>query len=81
MSALEEKIDALARQKAGKGEEWSPYRFESLEDGVLVTGANHTLVTRGPTKGQRRWRGNVGQARVFFSSAEWADCVDQAKQS
>jgi hypothetical protein len=81
LHAFSEKIDALARQKAGKGEEWSTYRFESLDNGVLVTGSNHDIVTRGPTKGRRRWRGNVGQARVFISAAEWADCLAQAKSS
>lgn len=73
---LDDKLIDLARKKAGKGPEWSPYHIKLVPyppkplDGMQVTGANHRTITRGPRKGQKTWT-REGQVTVFITLAEW----------
>jgi len=72
-------LDALCRQKAGKGDDWSPYAFTCIPRGsamathVEITGARHRLASRGPRKGQRIW-GNEDKATVILSLDEYRSC-------
>lgn len=76
-------LDRIARQKAGKGEEWSVYAARVYPmppkqlEGVYVTGANHRPLTRGPRKGELTW-GSEGKATAFITAAEYrAACTEK----
>lgn len=77
-----EAIEALARQKAGKGDEWSPYIMRAVPmppkplEGIQITGANHRALLRGPRKGERTWT-NEGKVTVFVTAAEYRAAVSQ----
>jgi len=56
-----ELLDECARDKAGMGDEWSPYSYKFLPEHpqesemVEVTGAVAPLKTRGKGKGNHDW--------------------------
>jgi hypothetical protein len=71
-------LDLHAREKAGKGEEWSVYLYRRLPmdrqvaDVFELTGANHRALSRGPRKGRTTWTGTDPKSRctVYITPAE-----------
>jgi hypothetical protein len=70
--------DEHAREKLGKGPEWSVYLYRCLPedsrttDVLELTGANHRTLMSGPRKGQRTWRDADPASRktVYITPAE-----------
>lgn len=65
--------ESAARRIGGHPPEWKFYQFEVIDGGMLVTGGVPRYVTRGPNKGQPRWKGRGD--RVLVGDAEHrAEC-------
>jgi hypothetical protein len=70
MNDIRNHIDVIAIRKAGI-EGWEPYRYERVgSDGSLITGGIPSLVTRGPNKGKKRWKGKGTQVVVTYGEIQ-----------
>lgn len=63
--------DTIAKQRAGNIEGWEPFYLELITGGLIIKGGVPTLVTRGPTKGEKRW--NTKEAQTVMVSNDDAD--------
>lgn len=57
-------MDVVAKRKAGNIEGWEPWFYQAVEGGLIIKGGVPTLVTRGKTKGRRRWNTKESQTVV-----------------
>ena len=78
-----ELLDECAREKAGMGDEWSPYSYKCLPEHpqeselVEVIGAVAPLKTRGKSKGSRNWdkMDRATKRTVYITFKEHAEWV------
>lgn len=57
-------MDVVTKRKAGNIDGWAPWFYQRVEGGLIIKGGVPTLVTRGPTKGRRRWNTKESQTVV-----------------
>lgn len=50
-------------------EGWEPYKFERIGEDFLVTGGPSRVLTRGPRKGEKTWRGSI-KSQVLVSKKD-----------
>lgn len=86
-------MDVVAKRKAGNIDGWVPWFYRREEGGLIIKGGVPTLVTRGPTKGRRRWNTKESQtvvvsdedierehARYEAETGKCGDCFGEKKQ-
>lgn len=67
---ISERVDAMnaaARRKARKGQDWHPYFYERVHGGLIVKGCRAQPKTRGPNKGELRYFTGEDQATVLVT--------------